>query len=314
LNALTEIQAKIQHTLEELEKLVIVESHIKNLDSKLSEGYTQLNQLSKQLDKELEDIEKLSYLGVQSLFHKVLGSKEEQLEKERQEFLEASMKYKEFKKSVELMEYEKDLLVKKVDLIPALRKTLEHQKKLREKEILADIHSSHANELREILNEMDRFGQLKTELEQAVLEGEKARKMLKLVISYLKKARNWGQWDMKGSRRGKRMKHRTIDKAMDNLSKAQFQLDKFSNELIDLGERNIGMTIKRVEFNKFTDFFFDNLISDWIVQQKIKSTLSSVDLQLDQVERILMKLRRELSSCEARFQELDDEKNRMLLS
>ena len=49
--------------------------------------------------KEFEDIENLEKLGMKALFYKVLGSQEEQLEKERQEYLQASLKYDQVRKT-----------------------------------------------------------------------------------------------------------------------------------------------------------------------------------------------------------------------
>jgi len=56
------------------------------------------------------------------------------------------------------------------------------------------------------------------------------------------------------------------------------------------------------------------LISDWIVQQKIKSTIASVESSLDQVKRILMNLDNEEKACKTKVEKLEKDREELLLS
>ena len=300
--------------LTKFRKLSSIVSHIETIDSKLEEAYAQLKILDKQLDEELKDIQRLESLGVRSMFHKVLGDKEEQIEKERQEYLEASLKFKEYKHTVELLEYEKSLLAKKIDQVPIVEKELIRLKGLREKEILRSQDPQLRESLMDIIDRHDLFVILNKDIKEALEEGEKTEKLLKVVQSYLKKARDWGRVRTDKRQRGNSSKSRAIDQAMNNLTKAQLQLNLFDKELRDLGKSNLSLRIKSNQFNKFTDFFFDNLISDWIVQQKIKSTIGSVEAVQDQVRRICMSLQKEEEACKLKIENLEKEREAILLS
>ena len=166
-----------------------------------------------------------------------------------------------------------------------------------------------------LINKMDTCISLNKELEEAIEEGEKAEKLLDVVLSFLKKAGDWGKWDMYGdNRRGGYMKHQAIDQALKNLHKAQLQLNIFTRELSDLGENNITFKLNMVHFNRFTDFFFDNLISDWIIQQRIRSTGNSIESTKAHVQRVFQSLQQEKNQNDENFKLLEKKKNEFLLS
>ena len=314
MDNLSAIQVKIREFLEKFEKLVIIGSHLETIEDKLKEAYAQLEILDRKLDDELKDIQRIESIGVRSVFHKVLGNQEEQIEKERQEYLEASLKYQEYKKSVDLLEYEKGLLEKKISQKPLIEKELNRLKSEREKEILLSRNPELRGKLSDLIKRHDLFILLLKDIHEALEEGEKSQKMLSIVLSYLKKARDWGRWEKKSKRRGMNVKNRAIDQAMKNLSKAQLQLNLFDRELKDLGKSNLNLKINSSHFDKFTDFFFDNLISDWIVQQKIKSTIASVESVDDHVKRICMSLLNEDKECKSEIEKLENEREKILLS
>ena len=309
----SELQSKIQNALERFETMKKIQGHLEGIESEISTCKSKMKEWEKILDDELKDIQSLESMGMKSVFHKVLGNKEEQLEKERQEFLEASLKYNELKKSLELLEYEKSVLQGKMEDQSYVEKELDRLKELREIEILKNNEAS-ASELREISFKLDKCVSLNKELLEAIEEGEKADKILSVVLSYLKKARDWGRWDMQGSRKGDRRKHQAIDSAMKNLAKAQHQLNVFERELNDLGISHLHLKIRASQFDRFTDFFFDNLISDWIVQQKIKGTIGSIESSLGHVKRLSLSLEKEKSTNLDHMKKLEAEKDKILLS
>ena len=312
---LTKIQHEIHDCLEKFQSLKVVESHLDEINKQLSTANKKLSQLDKEVNKELADWEALEGKGVKSIFYKVLGSKEQQIEKERQEYLEVSLKYNEFKKSVELMEFEQKVLKKKTGSIATLEKKIVELKQLREKEILADDNIVLKNQYEELLQRMDANRLIKKELEEAIFAGKTAFGSLKKTRAHLNQAIQWGQWDM-GSRKGgmsAHMKHGAIDKANASASRAQHELRMFQRELQDINNGSIEFDFKMEGFSRFTDFFFDNLISDWIIQQKIKNSLSSVESVMDRVSRLVGALDHELKIVHQEFNDLDNNRNQLLL-
>ncbi len=314
MNKISAIQKEIKATIEEFESIKNIESHVNEININLKSAFEKLKALDKNLDKELNDINKLEKFGLKSLFYKTLGNKEEQMEIERQEYLEASLKYKELKERIELMEYEKDVLNKKLRQLPNLEAKLAALKKDRENEILTTGDDIIRNEFKEILHQTDVNILIRKELIEAIDEGEKALAILKKVIQSLRQAGGWGRWENYDRRRQQYYKRQAIDSAFSFMTRAQHQLNIFTRELKDLGDNNIHFNLNKLKFNNATDFFFDNLISDWIIQQKIKNSLTNVDSNMASVNRIVLSLKKELSDTEKKLKSLDDKREQFLLS
>ncbi len=315
MQKLTQIQSIIQQTTQDYEKLVKLKMHIAEIDKKLSDSYSKLKVMDKELDAELKDIESLEKVGVKSLFYKTLGSKEEQLEKERQEYLDLSLHFNELKKEVELMEYEREILAKKVLKLPSLKKKLAALKIERKNEILSGGESSVKSELLAVLHKIDTHIKLEIELEEAIAAGQKCLKYLDSILNHLSQASDWGRWDIRGDdRRAGYMRKRAIDNAIKQLPYAQHQLNFFVKEMNDLGEDNIAINLQDVHFARFKDFFFDNLISDWIIQQKIKNTYHNIESTRSHIKRVISSLTLEKNNLDQRVNKLEKQKEELILA
>jgi len=311
----SDTQLRIYGILNEIDSLRKVELHLKAVDADLKLSYEKIDTADRKLKRELKDVEDLEKIGIKSLFYKTLGSKEDQLEKERQEYLSAALHYKELTKASKLLEFEKKILSKKTVRLDELTTKLEALKRSREREILNSGNDSLKNQLLELSKKLETNSVSNRGVNEALLEGEKSLRHLRNVIAFLRKAKDWGRWDMYSkNRQAGYMKHQAIDKAVQNLTIAQHQLNKFSRELSDLGDNYISFNLKMGQFNKFMDFFFDNLISDWIIQQRIKSSLLDIENTYSQVQRIVLDLKKDIDNIQANSDSLLRQKESLLMS
>ena len=85
---LTEVRGNIRYK-QKLEKDLL------QIRESLTAERVKYGKLKKQVYKEGRDVKKLEGLSLPGLFLSILGSKEAQLEKERQEYLAAKLKYDE---------------------------------------------------------------------------------------------------------------------------------------------------------------------------------------------------------------------------
>lgn len=310
----SETQQELHRTLEEIQNVKNIKKHFEKTEAELQKVYRQLDKFEKKLDKEYNDWKQLESLSVKSLFHKVLGSKEEQIEKERQEYLQASLKYNEYKKSADILEYEKSLLEKKLIDVTLLQNKLKTLKKQRAKELISS-NSPKGAELRQILKKSDKQIVLRNELRRAIKSGSDALKMLEKMLAMLQQAKNWGNWDMMGKgRMASYNKHDAIDRAREAAYHSKHLLNKFQQELYSLGAGNFSFDIRMDSLASFTDIFFDNLISDWIIQQKIKNALSNVFSVKDKVNRIIQSLENDLVKVDENVKNLEAARERIILN
>jgi len=312
---MTQTQIAIQRTIEEIRQIDTVNRRVKESELELQTANNSLNKLSNNMDKELEDLNQMESMSVKAVFYKVLGSKEEQLEKERQEYLQASLKFNEQKDKIELLEFELGVLNKKLRSKTQLVNDLANLKKEREREIL-NTNPQKAEQLLTLSRYLDHNILKQREIEEAIQAGNKCAKTIKEIIKELKAAQHWGKWDMYGNdgRRAGHMKHTAIDRAKNLANIANHELHKFSKELADTGEFSDGFQITMDYFSSFMDVFFDNLITDWIMQQKIVNSLNMMHSNLDKVQRILISLKHKNDSLEKRNSLLRQDYDKVLMS
>jgi len=271
--------------------------------------------LEDQLVEELEDIEKLEKMSITSMFYKVLGSQDEQLEKERQEYLNVSLKHKELKKDIEILEYEHKIISSKVQEIGGLEASLEELKKVRLQEIMRT-DDKYRTKITGIYSELDSIRAEIEELRQAQVAGDNCLRAIDAVIKHLKDAEHWGNWDMMNKRSTyySQMKHNAIDRATNAAQQVKHRLKTFDRELIDVNIEQTQLNINLDGFGRFMDIFFDNLISDWVIQRKIKNALNNVQSTFDKTRRYVLVIEKEMSKLQGSMEVLQNDLDRVLES
>ena len=129
------------------------------------------------------------------------------------------------------------------------------------------------------------------EINEAIYAGERALDSLNRAKDALRSARNFGLWDIFGGGTIATLaKHSKIDNARGYLNQAKWDLQKFSREVNDVNSFE-GVNLGIGDFLTFADFFFDGLIADVMVQQKIREASAQTDEAIQRVEQILRQLR-----------------------
>ena len=86
------------------------------------------------------------------------------------------------------------------------------------------------------------------------------------------------------------VKHSKMGTAQRYMEQAKSDLQSFSRELQDVNmTHNLNLNVG--DFLTFADFFFDGLIADWLVQDRINETKNQVEDAIRQVEDIVRRLR-----------------------
>jgi hypothetical protein len=312
---MSNIAAAIKSTIEEITRLDTAKKHHDLLVNSVKEMQAELAGMTLQLSEELEDIEKMEKLSVKSVFHKILGNKEEAIEKERQEYLALSMKIKELKKSIELSEYEITVVAKKAADAQALVHKLDELKKEREAELLTHPTSITAA-LKTILGGIDEYHRYIAELKEAHVAGQNVLKATSNTKAHIEEAINYGEWDMMSGRMQSTMyehqKHSAMDRAVDAAYNSQQYIQIFNKELADIGIKD-QLYFKINTVSKFGDVFLDNLISDWIVQNQLKNTYNHVEVVENKVNILLQTINNEVDKSQKAIDELFKDKDTILL-
>ena len=129
------------------------------------------------------------------------------------------------------------------------------------------------------------------EIEEAAAAGEKALYSLENAREKLQGAKNWGIFDMRGGGFFTDwVKHSKMSDATDYMEEAKRQLLVFQRELRDV-QVPLDLRMDISSFLTFADFFFDGLVTDYLVQRKINDAREQVDDAIMRVRVILGELR-----------------------
>ncbi|HSF88114.1 MAG TPA: hypothetical protein VLA46_01790 [Saprospiraceae bacterium] len=313
---MTELQQQLKESIQELEQIRKVREHTAQLRERLAAEEKALLVMETTLAKEQRDVESLESEGLTTMFRKFLGDREEKLEKEREEYLRASLRFNELFKSVELIRFELDLLSKKEQAEETVARRVETLIAYREKELL-DLDPKVVLVLKGINQQADKLHKYSVQVEEAHAAGIRALELVRACEHNLIEAQLMGQRDMWGSKyhgTGHR-KHDAIDRARDLAYRSRHELIRFGNELQDVFkgmQLDVNMTIE--DFGRFTDVFFDNLITDYLIQQKISKSLVNVNGTRQRLDHIMLNLDSERGVIREKLEKLEEERKRVVVS
>jgi hypothetical protein len=296
------------------EKLRIRQKLVNDLDrtkNMLGEQRSRLAELAATLQKEGADVEKLEGLSLTGVFHAVLGDKEAQLEKERQEYLAAKLKHDECKYSVSALERDIDDLQARITGLGDLDSR--HRAIFERKEELISRGSDRTAAKLIALSEASADAQSDIrELKEAIDAGNAVLAGLDGVVDSLKSARNWGTFDMLGGGLiATAVKHSRIDRARESVHCVQQSLRVFQRELADVDSRT-EIEIDIGSFARFADYFFDGLIVDWVVQSRIGRSLDSAVRVTEQVRGVVRQLQSNLKEAQAKRSVIEGRKGKLI--
>ena len=128
------------------------------------------------------------------------------------------------------------------------------------------------------------------EIYEAVNAGKRALDSLYAARDELQRAKNWGVADLLGGGMLITMvKHNKINQAKSCIAQAQREIQCFSRELNDM-DTFAGVDLGISDFLVFADYFFDGIVADFMVQQKINEAASQVETAIFRVQQVLARL------------------------
>lgn len=284
-----EISNRLANAIEKRRLRDKLERNLGEVQDEIERETSRLRALEGQLSQEKADLEKMERLSLSALFYTVLGSREEQTEKERQEFLSAQLKYQKAKFLLTSLESEREHLIDQLEGLKGIDQ--EYEALLSEKEALLRADDQDAeNELAKIDEQAANLKAETRELEEALRAGKEVSAGLKRVREFLESAHGWGVWDMVGGGLiSTAIKHDRINQAREAVFAVQAQMSQFKRELADVS-KSPGLEVELTAFESFADYFFDGLIIDWIVQSKITNSLEQTRAAQESIGKAIEEL------------------------
>jgi len=305
---------------DELSLLQAQLTYKKRLEAMLSELRSQqailkekVFRLEKKMRTEQKDVEKLEGISLAAFFYHMTGQMEEKLDQERREYYAARIKHDAALR--ELKALEQDLECTLEDLADLADCEARYVQAMEEKRIAIENAGTAVSE--ELLEKEEDLAFLRSqerELEEAIAAGTTALRVANDVVLSLSHAEGLGLFDVLGGGFLADMaKQETLDEAQKNVEQLQVSLQRFNKELSDVALRtDLQVSIDRLL--KFSDTFFDGLLSGDAVLENASQSHRQVDQTRDNILGILRKLQTRLEEVRHRQRKAKETVDEMVVS
>lgn len=284
---INEINQELNKLREDIALKNVLENKLKTLEVQLSKSEKDLRELKKALEKEHRDLEKLEKISFTNIIATIMKNKDEKIEKEQQEYLMVKIKYDESSSKVELL---KENIQSIKDRLLLLRYCENEYKSLISKKL--DYIKSYGeedkkNKIFELEEEINKALREKKEIEEAQSAGKELLRAVNAAKNSLESAKNWGIFDIAGGEMISSIaKHNKINEAESQFRRVSSLISRFNKELGDVRLEGLTFSSTTITF----DIFFDNIFTDFSVQNKINNSLDKVRNLIGKVESILSAL------------------------
>ncbi|MDX1476838.1 MAG: hypothetical protein R3301_03995 [Saprospiraceae bacterium] len=309
---ITTLQARLEEIAGQLAACRKIPGHLNRLYKQIRKKSQAYRHAERILQKEEADVNKLQRASVKSLFYRFLKSQERQLDIELQEYVAAALDYNACLEEIELLEFEISVLEDKLEQLPELEK--EWESLIERKAALIQQHYPEvARRLRILDHSAYKIMLERREIDEAIIAGAKAKSLLKSIYRYLTRIKGWGAWQDGQGRYAPYAKKSLIDKARKKAVQADVALQQFDKELSDVFKKlKISQKFRVDAFRHFLDIFYNNLITDWIVQRNLKNTMHNVEAVIDSTQRYLDSLKEEKQTREDKLKDIEQKKEDLI--
>lgn len=297
---LQSLHDQILHCQEKIHRKEQLRQELGRMEKELGQKRKLYFRLFDRMKKEQADFENLSGLSLASLYHLLLRTKEEKLQKEEQEYIEAKIKVEECQSQIKELRKEIDVLGQ--EMLSLFHAENELEALIQKRNQIARQNSNRDDPL---LSLSEQLASAQARLQNLKREAETARcavESLQKAADQVQSAADWGSYDMAlGGPLASIYKHDKLEEVRFHVQGAQRHLKNLLRMRPDLSLR---FTVNSdLGSMKWMDVFLDGFFVDWAVQDKIHEMCDQVACVRREAESLLHRLNWEYLECEKNFKE-----------
>ena len=254
-----------------------------------------LAQAAEEAQAEADDVARLESWSPTRVLASLRGSRDDDLRREEAEAERAAYALARARDARDrVVQDERDLRAR----LEAIGDVAQRREALR-REVLAVAARSDGARAAQAAELADRVGVLADavrEIEEAHAAADSARQVLSRAADLLDSAGSWSTYDtfFGGGLIADAVKHDRLDQAQRLMQESDRAMRRLSRELADLGHGPVG-SLGISEALSFFDVFFDNIISDWMVRDRIAQAGTRVRAARSTVDEVRSRLRKSLT-------------------
>lgn len=310
---LAELERQLAETAEALRRKTALTKEKQTLEGVLQRLGRELKELEERTRRTAARLQALEGVSLQAFWHALLGDRDEQIARARQELQSLEGQVKKARRAVEETEARLWVLETQVAHLAGIEDTFETLLYQKEHALLAS-HHPLGRELQALKRRWSDLHAEKREVGEALQAGVYALDRLKEAIAALESASGLGVWDMLGGGAlVSAFKHSRLHDARTALEQAQAALNRFGRELRDVQARQ-EPALQMGGFELFFDMIADGLLVDLWVQSKISTALERAREQHDALIAALNRLNQRYRQLEEEEEHLRQRRRNLLRS
>ena len=269
----------------------------------LAEAEAETTKLEAKLADEQRDVRRYEG-GVWAFLYGVFADRQARLTKEQREALEAEAKLREAMALRDRLREEVASLEARIAGFANADAELAAARSAKHAAVLAS-GGAIARELDAITGQLGATDAEHTAVDEALAAGDRAKAALDKLVEVLDSAKAWGWADIASdSFLISWAKRNKLDEARAIAGEAQAEISVFRRELGDIGIALATELDALADHHRFLDVWFDNIFSDFSVQNRIGEALNTTKLALDQVVTTIAGLQHRRGELAARRDQL----------
>lgn len=290
-----------------------LEAVLKELRSQQAPLQEKAVALEKRMLRERRDVDRLEGRSLAAFFYHMSGKMDEKLDLERREYYAARVKYDACIRELEAIS--QDIEATEEDLADLADCEQRYAQALEEKR--RAIERSSLPEGETLLQQEEQLAYLthqEQELSEAIAAGTEALQTSANVLQNMESAKDLATIDLLGGGFLVDLaKHDRLDEAQQNVEQLQVQLQRFNKELSDVTIRSY-IQVSIDGMLKFADFFFDGLLADATVLERIRQAIAQVEQTQEDILSILRQLQDEMEEVRRKRDRVRKELDSLVLS
>lgn len=267
--------------------------------------------LEQKMILEKKGVERLEGKSLAAFYYHAFGKMNEKLEGERREYYAARVKYDAAVR--ELKAVELDLECTEEDLLDLRDCEQRYASAMEEKRrAIKDSGTEQSREFLEKEQDLNFLRGQERELEEAITAGTAALRVANDMVQSLKHVEGLGMFERLGSSFLTDMaKREVLDDAQKTVEQLQIQLQRFNKELADVKLRD-NLAVGMGRLLKFTDTYFENLLTVETPSDRMKESIRQVDETRDLILGMLRQLQTRLEEVRHRQVTMQEALNQLI--
>ncbi|HKK77492.1 MAG TPA: hypothetical protein VJ953_20600 [Saprospiraceae bacterium] len=309
------MQQSFKRAAEAYKSLQLAQKQLEHTRERIQAARKELQVLDKKVDREYREYQDLENASMRKLFNKILGKGEDQLEKEKQDYLEAVLRFNQKRKELELIEFEEKVLRDKLTNADQIKVQFDQELQKYSHYLVEQNTKTGQYLLQTEKTIQSKLGDLK-EINEAINSGQAVEEQLDQILKLLDRAGWWGapEWRKDNPLKVAANKIESIDTAVKLIPIANHKLQKFILELKDIYlDDEAKLDYNQTAFSRFSEGFYDSMIIDWVLKGKAKNATNVVSSTRDKLIVTLRSLKMRKKNLQAAISLLQKRKRDTIL-